>query len=122
MRYLDDVVIERRKGPDLLIKLMKVINELGWLLYVVSLFLLELRKDLAQNYLDLQLTGKMPPPWKREDIKYVFYILVLNFILSLTGIFLNGLRHHRKKDQYRISLIIMGIIALLGILYYLFYF
>ena len=57
--------------------------------------------------------------WDNELLQYVFYALLINLAVCIIGFFLNMLRHKRKTDKISKSIIILGVVNVLGIIWYL---
>ncbi len=110
-------IINKRKGPDIFVKLITVFNVAGWSLIPIALFILEMAKSTAYKPASVQL----PLVWDKTYLRYFLYITIIDLFFSLAGLIINKMRHHRKKDQYRISLIVLGIISILGMFFYRIY-
>ncbi|MCK5077648.1 MAG: hypothetical protein KAR38_14800 [Calditrichia bacterium] len=55
--------IDHRHGEDILIKFMRVINLIGWVLSFYSLFLLEMAKPGKKSFIRQSGRSQLPQPW-----------------------------------------------------------
>ena len=113
--------VERRKGPDILVKSLRWFGFIGWFLMVMALIIFEKAKPkttiLFRKVLDV--SPNIRTYWDRELVRYIFYLMIVGFTLSVIGLIFNALRHRRKSDNYRLYLILLGIVSLIGMLIYL---
>ncbi len=113
--------IERRRGPDILVKSLRWIGFAGWFLMVMALIILEKARPkttLVFNKI-FDVDPNMRTYWDRDLVRYIFYLMILGFTLSAVGLIFNSLRHRRKSDTYRIYLILLGVISFIGMMIYL---
>jgi hypothetical protein len=54
--------------------------------------------------------------WNAGIVSALTILLAVQLILSLVGMYLNMLRHHRKRDRYSLTLIISAIVATGGLI------
>ncbi len=120
IKYRKDGTPEKRKRPDILMRLLTWLAVIGWFLMYVVLMLVHKAKPKVESSFD-RVDGMESPlsVWNPDLIRYIFYMMIAGLIISIIGIILNVMRHRRKKDKYRISLISLGVISLLGIIFYL---
>lgn len=109
---------ERRQGPDFLLKSLTWINATGWILVLFSFFLLYKAKPVTETFLDKQLHVSVRErfDWDMALLGQVCACMVLCMILSGAGLYINSLRHKRRFDTYRLSLILLGILATVFVL------
>jgi len=110
---------DRRKGPDILLKLITWISFIGWVLIVGVLAIISKAGPQTATFFDRLLETRIRGTWDYELMQYAFYLLIVMLVLGLTGLAMNSRRHRRKTDRYRLSLIIMTIFSLAGIILYL---
>jgi len=120
IKYRKDGTPEKRKGPDILMNLLTWLAVIGWLMMFVVLIVIDIAKPHMESSFD-HVNGAESPlsAWDPVLIQYIFYLMIAGFSISIIGIILNIKRHRRKRDKYRISLIALGVISLLGIIFYL---
>ena len=108
--YIPGVDIDRRKGPGSMVKVINTLAVLSWLFLFFSLLVL----DQAQPKL---LTPGAQ--WNHNLLGILYYLLLIVFGMSLTGLMLNRRRNRRKDDAYRLSLVISMVVSFFGLLRYL---
>lgn len=110
---------ERRHGRDLLFSLIRWLSVLGWSLMMASLFLLAYAKPGVETFFDRWYNVTLRRAWDTDLARAIFYCMLLGLVLSLIGLAINVLRHRRRNDEYRISLILLGLLSLSGLIMYL---
>ena len=113
---------ERRKGPDLWVKLLGWLAIVGWFLMFTVLFIIDRAKPEYENMFTKSANIEVRTTWNQELINYLFYLMIFGFCMSIIGLVINSRRHHRAKDRFRYTLIILGIISFFGIIMHLFSF
>lgn len=112
---------DRREGPDVLIKVLDWLSITGWILMLISLIMYEFAKP---GYDNVYSRFKSAPPlttiWDRGLLTYIFMLLNISFVISITGIIINFRRHRRKNDEYRLSLIILSFVSFFFVVMYIF--
>lgn len=117
--------IERRKGPDIWIRLLSWTGILGWLAMLVAFIILDRAKPRRATFIDLTYFRQMGidpevnNQWNTDLVDYIFYLMSFGLLVSIIGIAINKHRHRRRDDSYRLYLILLGAISLFGIVYYL---
>ena len=120
IKYMKDGTPEKRKGRDILMRLLTWLAVIGWFIMYVVIMVFEKARPRVESSFD-HVDGAESPlsAWNPVLIQYIFYLMIAGFSISIIGIILNIKRHRRKRDKYRISLIALGVISLLGIIFYL---
>ncbi len=113
---------ERRKGPDLWVKLLGWFAIFGWFLMFMVLFIIDRAKPEYENMFTKSANIKVRTTWNQELINYIFYLMIFGLCISIIGLVINSTRHHRKDDKFRVTLIILGIISIFGIIKHFFSF
>ncbi len=108
-------VEQKRRGPDILIKVIHWMAASGWILMFAVLLLTDKARPKVAFFLDRILQVPLRTSWDRKLLNIACFLLVLILGLCLIGLFINSWRHKRKTDHYNSSLVIMGILALGGI-------
>jgi uncharacterized membrane protein len=113
---------ERRKGSDTILKILSVLGVIGWFLMLIALFVIDKAKpqQLESMFSNIDSgTSHYQLGWNDELLYYVFVLMVVGFLISILGLYLNSMRNRRRGDSYRVHLVFLFIISTIGILYYL---
>ena len=107
---------ERRKGPDLWVKVLGWFAIFGWFLMFAALLIIERAKPEDENMYTRSANAEVRTTWDQELTKYIFYLMISGLCISIVGLVINASRHHRANDRFRLTLIILGIISLFCII------
>jgi len=106
---------ERRKGPDLWLKVLTFSGLISGVSLVVALFVTALAKPEVETFFDRYYNVRMRKSWDMELMEVIFYLLLLCLFSSLFGLGINVWRRRRKGDYIRASLIFTLGVALFGL-------
>lgn len=111
--------IERRRGPDVWIRSLTWLAVSGWILMFFALILAGLAKPESKTVYDhfFSVSRTFRNYWDDRLVRYIYYIMSAGIFISTVGLLINRKRHRRKYDQYRISLILLGIISLMFLVF-----
>lgn len=118
-KYKPGIDPERREGPDLWIKSLRWFAVIGWLFMVAALLIFGKAKPQVETLIEKYYNIKLNITWNLELMRYIFFLMILGLGISVIGLVINIKRHQRKEDEYRVSMIILGLISLFGIFLYL---
>lgn len=110
---------EKRTGPDLLVKWVKVARFIVWIILGVLIVLTDTAKPQDTTFFDHFFDVKVRNFWDQNLLSISFIVAILLFIFSFISILINIMRLKRKTDHLSASLIITLIISSIGILLYL---
>ncbi|SFI14153.1 hypothetical protein SAMN05192551_10716 [Tindallia magadiensis] len=110
----------RRRGKDIWLKMIRWIGIVSWALMIPLLILIDQAQPQFETFFDRYFDVQVNPRWNYEVLRYAFYLMVILLILSSIGLMINKKRSRRKGDYYRINLIIIFVLSILGIFYYFF--
>jgi uncharacterized membrane protein len=116
------IFIDRRRGPDKLVKSIKWIVSCAWILIITVIVLASMAKPQTETFFDRLLAVKLHDSWDLDLIRYSFYLTIALFLLCIIGLIVNAARHRRRSDRFNGSLILLSIVSVAGIMLYLFYF
>ena len=118
--------LERRKKSDWIVKMATILSLISWAFAIAVWAVLEAASP-ERNYefitsffssrLDAQI--QIRSYWDTTLLPIAFLLLVASFAICLAGFIFNKMRMRRKTDKYRKSIIIIGIITILGIAVFL---
>ncbi len=105
---------DRRHGPDLLVRTFHRLS----VAVLVTNFMIVVAVGIAKPRLDTMFDkfagNTVTGSWDPGILGIVSILLVIQFFISGTGLILNILRHHRKRDHYSASLIFSIIVSIAG--------
>ncbi len=108
----------RRKGPDLWSRSLRYLALLGWLLLVSAFFILDYAKPKIETFFERVYDIHLHQQWDMNLARNILWLMVLGLLLSVVGLVINAKRNRRRTDQWRLSLIFLGVISLAGIFLY----
>jgi len=114
------VFVERRKGPDIVVKTVWVVSAVSWLLIMIALALSDWASPETETFFDRYLGKTVRTYWDENLLWYAFIVFLINFIICVIGFILNLQRQKRKTDRISKSIIVLGLASLCGVLWYLF--
>lgn len=106
---------DRRRGPDVWVKSLRWLATVGWLLMVAALWVASEAKPEMETF--LQRWGGGAPvrrSWDLELARYILYLMFPGLLIGYGGLIVNLMRSRRHKDEVRISLILLAIMATIG--------
>lgn len=114
MQNMNRPLIERRRKPDTVIRLVTIASTIGWLLIILCSGLIIYAKPEQTNMFYEMFNIQVRNYWDYSLLNFVFILLIFLFVLSLLGIFLNAMRQRRKTDKMNKSLIFQAIMSAVG--------
>ncbi len=108
----------RRKGPDLWCRSLRYLALLGWLLLVSALFILDYAKPKIETFFERVYDIHLHQQWDMNLARNILWLMVLGLLLSVVGLVINAKRNRRRTDQWRLSLIFLGVLSSAGIFLY----
>ncbi|MFH1741082.1 MAG: hypothetical protein ABIH23_18940 [bacterium] len=121
LMYGPGVFIERRKGPDIWVRLIGWFGVIGWLVLLGAMFIAGKAQPHFETFFDRLFHIQVRETWNLQLVEYIFYLMIFGFCISAIGLLINATRHHRKYDRYRDYLVLLGVISLAGIIKHLFF-
>lgn len=108
---------QNRKDPLLLS--LRWLSVIGWLALLTALFVLGEARPPVETFFERWYKIQLRASWNLELARYIFYLMLFGLGTSLTGLVINSRRLRRKGDEWRVSLILVAAISLLGLIRYL---
>jgi hypothetical protein len=112
-------MLDRRRGPDVLVRWVKWSGIVSWILVSLILFITLIAKPDFESYMDESFHIILQDAWDTNMMQYVLLLLVLLFSFCMISIAVNLTRCRRKSDRFNKTLILNAASALIGILLYL---
>ncbi len=113
--------VERRRGPDFLLKLIHWIAISGWVLMLVGLILFGKAKPQSPSFFDRLMKVPIKSNWDQGLIQNIIILMLVILSSCTIGLLINSQRIKRRDDHFNYSLIILGVVAGFVILLFLFY-
>lgn len=110
---------DRRKGPDVWKKSISWFAVGGWLTMFTALVFFGIAKPHTVTIFKQSLNLKMGRFLVNNLSILLFYFMISGLLLSIGGFYINLKRNRRRDDEYHLSLLILGMISILGIISYL---
>ncbi len=110
--------IERRKGPDFLVKWIRWTVISGWILIITALLVIAAAKPQDKNLFDRLFNSQVRESWDSNLLFGAFVLLIILYLLCIIGFFFNLRRSKRKSDRISISIILLGLGSFAGIIIY----
>jgi len=117
---------DRRKKADWIVKMATILNLVSWAVAVAVWFVLESASperemrfvtSLLQVHFDSDIIVRNR--WDMTLLPIAFFLLIASLCICIASFMFNKMRMRRKTDKYRKSIIIIGIITILGIIGFL---
>jgi len=108
----------RRKGADPLVRSLNWITLTAWVLLFVAIIFLGFARPGSDTFFDRYYRICLRSTWDDQLVTFYFVVMLLNFVVSSIGLFMNSRRMKRSTDEYRLSLIAVLLLSFLGILVY----
>ena len=112
-------MLDRRRGPDTLVRWVKWSGIISWILVSLVLFTTLFAKPRFESYMDESLHIKLQDAWDKDLMQYVLLLLVLLFSFCMISIAVNLTRCRRRSDRFNKTLILNAAAAFIGILLYM---
>ncbi|MDA3900663.1 MAG: hypothetical protein PF637_09120 [Spirochaetes bacterium] len=106
--------VNRRKGPDLIVRIYHKLTAVTTVVNILLVTISGIAKPRNVTMFDRFADSTQKGGWDSELYSYLIYLILFQFIISATGLFLNYTRHHRKRDSYSLLLggsLIISVIA-----------
>ena len=116
---LNKVFIERRRGPDVVVKAVWWTVGISWILIIATCLITSEALPKFETFIDRMVEVPVRGYMDKNVLRYAYYVLITNFVVCLVGFILNILRHKRKTDKISKSILVLGVITLVGILWYM---
>lgn len=120
MGYRLGIDPERRKGPDFWMKSLRWFAIVGWLFMLAALLIFAKAKPKVEAFIERYYNIELRATWDMELMSHIFFLMILGVCISIVGFVINTKRHRRQTDEYRVSMILLGLISIFGIILYLF--
>lgn len=112
-------VIDRRRGPDILIRWIQWSAFIGWMLLIATVFVVAEAKPPMETIIDRLLKVHLRKTWDQDLLRYCFYLMILLCALCVAAFVVNLRRNKRKTDRIRVSFVLLGLTSIAGMIIYM---
>ncbi len=117
--YRPGIDPDRRKGPDIWMRSLRWFAVVGWFLLLVALIFISVSTPQSELFFGKESYRQNISGGFVQWHVIIFFFMILGLGLSILGFFINIKRQRRRDDEYRVSLILLGMISIIGIIIYL---
>ena len=118
---LPELSTDRRQGPDIWLKVMKIFGMISWCFLITALYFFDQAQPRIETLFDRWLNVSLRANWDRTFLQTMFFLILAVFYLSGAGLIINTRRHKRDTDRYSLTLIFLLLTSMLGVIIYIFY-
>jgi len=111
--------MNERTRSDFVVKLKNVSAVLSWFLGFGIFVLLGFARPPVRGFFDRQYDITFQQSWNMMLVQYAYFLMYPLVLICIIGLIANASRHKRKYDTYSASLIVLGLLGILGIVYFL---
>lgn len=122
MRPMPHIAGNRRRKKDWVTRAVPIVSGIGWLAAFVMLIYLERARPADYNFFSRYYGAPLPSPWNTSLLRIALVVLIGVLCVCIIGFLFNMTRHRRKSDKYSLSILILGALALVGIVVFLWQF
>ncbi|MGE5582136.1 MAG: hypothetical protein ACM3X9_06325 [Bacillota bacterium] len=115
-----DINLSLRSEPDFWSNSIPMFALISWCLTIAALVISCLFIPEIQKVLNDSFAVVIPTSLVKFLLKFNFYLLGVDFLVSAAGVCINSLRHRRRTDKYNFSLIFLTVLSALGAVIYFF--
>ncbi len=114
------VKLDRRRGPDFWVRILAWLGGISWVLMFAAMFIIDRAKPESEKILSRASGAEVSTTWDQTLVGYLFYLVIFGVCVSTVGIMINSKRYRRDEDRFRLTLIVLGMLSIIGIAIYLF--
>lgn len=112
--------LDRRRGPDFWVRILAWLGGISWLLMFAAMFIIDRAKPESEKILSRVSGAEVSTTWDQTLLGYLFYLVIFGVCISTVGIMINSKRYRRDEDRFRLTLIVLGMLSIIGIAIYVF--
>lgn len=94
---------DRRRGPDVWVRLLRYMAVVGWTVLIASFFVFGRAKPQVETFIDRYYHVRVREYWDMAWLRPLLWLLVAGLVLGIVGLAINRFRHRRRSDQWRFS-------------------
>lgn len=112
---------ERRHHSDALVRWINYFSAGSWILLIGAFAFFSFAQPARKTFFDtyFQSTYAFAQRWNSTYLDYAMILLLFIIMVCIIGLGLNSMRHKRRSDKYRFSLIFNALVSavILGIIF-----
>ena len=105
---------ERRRQADWVVNAAAALSFISWLVAFSVVLLLDVASPERANFFSNVFEGTVRAAWNPTLLPVAFILLILAVCSCIAAFIFNMLRMRRKTDKYRKSIIIIGVLTIIG--------
>lgn len=106
---------ERRRQADWVISAAAILSLISWIVAFSVLLVLELAAPEQENFFTHTFNGTVRATWNETLLPLAFVLLIFAVIACAAAFVFNAMRMRRKTDKFRKSIIIIGLMTVVGL-------
>ena len=109
--------VERRKGPDLLVRSLSWASVIALLALLAAAWVTAKAKPQMENFFEkfYRVNLYHRPGWDLELMRYMVVLFSLSGLVSIGGLIVNSRRKRRRGDFIRLTLVFCLLLSLAGL-------
>ena len=109
--------IERRKGPDLLVRSLTWANATAAVALVAAFCLTAMAKPEIETFFDRFYNVNLyrRPNWDMNLMRYMAALFFFSALTGVLGLVINHRRRRRRQDYIRVTLVVCLLASLIGL-------
>lgn len=114
---------DRRKGPDLLLRMLTITNAIAAIGLFIAICITAAAKPEIETFFDrfFKVNVYRRPYWDMQLVDYIAIMLAISGITSIVGLIINSKRRRRRGDYIRSTLVLCLLASIVGIGLYIGY-
>jgi len=109
---------EKRRQADWVVNAASALSVASWLVAFSVLLLLDIASPERANFFSNVFEGTLRTAWNLPLLYAAFMLLILAVISCIAAFIFNMMRMRRKTDKYRKSIIVIGLVTVVGFIFF----
>ncbi len=105
---------DRRHKKDWVCVAIEICAALAWVLIIGDLLLIASARPEGENFFSRVLDYTASHGWEEGPLRFSMWMMFGTFALCVVGLIFNSRRMRRKADRISPSLVVLGILSLVG--------
>ena len=114
--------VERRKKVDWVVRMATILSVLSWTVAIAVLFVLDKAQPEKEHMFTRMFGIAVRGYWETPLLSVALILLIGSLCICIFAFIFNMLRMKRKTDKYKKSILIIGSLTILGIVFFIFRF